>query len=140
MEAAARAAHAHDFITGFELGYDTPVGERGLQLSGGQRARIAIARAIIRDAPIILLDEATAALDSESERAVQTALEDLCAGRTTLVIAHRLQTVQRADKICVVEHGRVVEEGRHEELLALKGRYFHLHAMQFRDEPSRKSA
>ncbi|MDQ0470873.1 ABC transporter ATP-binding protein [Labrys wisconsinensis] len=136
--AAAKAAHAHDFILGFELGYDTPVGERGLQLSGGQRARITIARAVLRHAPIVLLDEATAALDSESEVAVQTALDELSTGRTTIVIAHRLQTVQRADRICVVEGGRVVEEGRHEELLARRGRYFHLHAMQFRDEGERR--
>lgn len=140
VEAAARAAHAHDFISAFSDGYRTPVGERGLQLSGGQRARIAIARAILKNAPIILLDEATAALDSESERAVQLALDSLATGRTTLVIAHRLQTVQRAHKICVVEGGRVVEEGRHDDLLARKGRYFHLHAMQFRDEPARQSA
>jgi subfamily B ATP-binding cassette protein MsbA len=137
---AARAAHAHDFIMAFDDGYDSEVGERGLQLSGGQRARIAIARAILKDAPIILLDEATAALDSESERAVQDALDGLSAGRTTLVIAHRLQTIQRADKICVIERGRVVEEGRHEELLALQGRYFHFHAIQFREERLRASA
>jgi ATP-binding cassette subfamily B protein len=138
--AASKAAHAHDFIRGFELGYDTPVGERGLALSGGQRARIAIARAILKDAAIILLDEATAALDSESEMVVQTALDELCANRTVLVIAHRLQTIQRADKICVVEGGQIVEEGRHEELLARRGRYFFLHAIQFRDEPARPAA
>lgn len=133
--AAAKAAHAHEFISAFEKGYETEVGERGLQLSGGQRARIAIARAILRDASIILLDEATAALDSESEKAVQNALDDLCAGRTVVVIAHRLQTVQRADKICVVEAGQVVEEGTHEALLARRGRYAHLYTVQFREEP-----
>jgi ATP-binding cassette, subfamily B, bacterial MsbA len=134
IEAAAKAAYAHDFIRAFDRGYDTEVGERGLQLSGGQRARIAIARAILRDASMILLDEATAALDSESEQAVQNALDDLCAGRTVVVIAHRLQTIQEADKICVIEAGRVVEEGTHEELLARGGRYAYLHAVQFREE------
>jgi ATP-binding cassette subfamily B protein len=135
IEAAAKAAHTHDFIERFDQGYGSEVGERGLQLSGGQRARIAIARAILRDASIILLDEATAALDSESEQAVQNALDDLCAGRTVVVIAHRLQTVQQADKICVIEAGRVVEEGSHEVLLAKSGRYAFLHAVQFREDP-----
>jgi ATP-binding cassette subfamily B protein len=135
IEAAAKAAYAHDFIERFDQGYGSEVGERGLQLSGGQRARIAIARAILRDASIILLDEATAALDSESEQAVQNALDDLCAGRTVVVIAHRLQTVQQADKICVIEAGRVVEEGSHEVLLAKSGRYAFLHAVQFREDP-----
>ena len=135
IEAAAKAAHAHDFIMDFDREYDTEVGERGLQLSGGQRARIAIARAILRDASVILLDEATAALDSQSEQAVQNALDDLCAGRTVVVIAHRLQTVQEADKICVIDAGRLVEEGSHEELLAKGGRYAALHAVQFREEP-----
>jgi subfamily B ATP-binding cassette protein MsbA len=131
--AAAKAAHAHDFIMAFPQGYDTPVGERGTQLSGGQRARVTIARAILRDASIILLDEATAALDSESEKAVQNALDELCIGRTVVVIAHRLQTIQRADKICVVEGGRIVEEGTHEQLLARNGRYAFLHSVQFRE-------
>ena len=131
IEAAAKAAHAHDFIVGFHGGYDSPVGENGLQLSGGQRQRIAIARAILEDAPILLLDEATAALDTESERAIQEALAELSKNRTTLVIAHRLQTIQRADKICVIEGGRVVEEGRHEDLLATRGRYARLHEIQF---------
>lgn len=131
VEAAAKAAFAHDFITGFQDGYETPVGENGMQLSGGQRQRISIARAILKDAPILLLDEATAALDTESERAIQMALETLSRGRTTLVIAHRLQTIEKADKICVVEKGRVLEEGRHEELLAKGGRYAQLYRLQF---------
>jgi ATP-binding cassette subfamily B protein len=133
IEAAAKAAYAHDFILGFPKGYDTQVGELGTQLSGGQRQRIAIARAILKSAPIILLDEATAALDSESEREVQRALEELMRGRTTIVIAHRLQTIVAADEICVVEAGRVVEHGRHDRLLAAKGKYANLYAMQFRE-------
>jgi ATP-binding cassette subfamily B protein len=128
---AARAAYAHDFIVGFERGYDSPVGEQGMQLSGGQRQRIAIARAFLKDAPLILLDEATSALDTESERAVQEALKTLCAGRTTLVIAHRLSTVANAERICVIEGGKVVEFGRQEDLLALNGVYSLLHKTQF---------
>ncbi len=131
---AARAAHAHDFIIRFEAGYDSPCGEHGMQLSGGQRQRIAIARAFLKNAPIILLDEATSALDSESERAVQEALKTLCAGRTTIVIAHRLSTIVNADKICVIEGGLVREAGRHEELMAKRGVYFHLHQTQFDHE------
>jgi ATP-binding cassette subfamily B protein len=123
--AAAKAAYAHDFIMGFERGYDTPCGEHGMQLSGGQRQRIAIARAFLKDAPIILLDEATSALDSESEQAIQKALRTLCEGRTTIVIAHRLSTVAQADEICVIDHGRIVERGRHRELLA-QGRTYSL--------------
>jgi ATP-binding cassette subfamily B protein len=122
---AAKAAYAHDFIMGFERGYDTPCGEHGMQLSGGQRQRIAIARAFLKDAPIILLDEATSALDSESEEAIQKALRTLCEGRTTVVIAHRLSTVAQADEICVIDHGRIVERGRHRELLA-EGRTYTL--------------
>ena len=130
LEAAARAAHAHDFIAQLPLGYDTVVGERGTQLSGGQRQRLAIARAILRDPPILILDEATSALDSESERWVQAALERLLEGRTVFVIAHRLSTVQRADQIMVLEGGRLVQQGRHEELLAVGGLYRHLHELQ----------
>jgi subfamily B ATP-binding cassette protein MsbA len=121
--AAAVAAHAHDFIMAFPAGYDTPVGERGLQLSGGERQRISIARALVKNAPIILLDEATAALDSESERHVQDAIAKLCMGRTTVVIAHRLATVMHADCILVIELGQIVETGRHDELLRKGGRY-----------------
>jgi subfamily B ATP-binding cassette protein MsbA len=120
---AAKAAFAHDFIMGFPLQYDTPVGEHGTQLSGGQRQRVAIARALIRDSPIVLLDEATASLDSESERQVQHAIAQLCQGRTTIAIAHRLHTIRHADKILVIEDGRVVEAGRHDDLLQRKGRY-----------------
>jgi ATP-binding cassette, subfamily B, bacterial MsbA len=132
--AAARAAHAHDFIMGFPAGYATQVGEHGLQLSGGQRQRIAIARALIKDAPIILLDEATAALDSESERMVQDAMAHLCEGRTTVVVAHRLATIMHADRILVVEHGTVVETGRHDELLRKGGRYASFYRVQLKDQ------
>jgi ATP-binding cassette, subfamily B, bacterial MsbA len=129
--AAAKAAYAHDFIMGFELGYDTPCGEHGMQLSGGQRQRIAIARAFLKDAPIILLDEATSALDSESEQAIQKALRTLCEGRTTIVIAHRLSTAAQADEICVIDRGRIVERGRHGELLAQGRTYSHIAQTQF---------
>jgi ATP-binding cassette, subfamily B, bacterial MsbA len=131
--AAARAAFAHEFIQSFPLGYDSPVGEHGVQISGGQRARIAIARAFLKDAPILLLDEPTSALDSESEREVQRALDALRASRTTLVIAHRLQTVIAADRICVVDNGRIVESGTHGELIGLRGRYYSLYQTQFED-------
>jgi ATP-binding cassette subfamily B protein len=128
--AAAKAAYAHDFILSFPRGYDTPVGEHGLQLSGGQRQRVAIARALIKNAPIILLDEATAALDSESELQVREAMEHLCQDRTTLAIAHRLHTVSHADRIYVVEDGRAVESGRHDELLRKGGRYASFYTLQ----------
>ena len=129
--AAAKAAYAHDFIMSFEKGYDSPCGEHGAQLSGGQRQRIAIARAFLKDAPIILLDEATSALDSESEQAIQKALRTLCEGRTTIVIAHRLSTVAQADEICVIDRGRIVERGRHVELLAQGRTYSHIAQTQF---------
>ncbi|MGA8320934.1 MAG: ABC transporter ATP-binding protein [Xanthobacteraceae bacterium] len=134
--AAAKAAHAHDFITGFPQGYDTQVGEHGMQLSGGQRQRISIARALIKNAPIILLDEATASLDSESERYVQEAIAELCKGRTTLVIAHRLSTIVHADTIMVVENGQVVESGRHDELLRKNGRYASFYRLQLKEQAS----
>jgi len=137
--AAAKAAHAHDFILGFPAGYDTPVGEHGMQLSGGQRQRIAIARALIKNAPIILLDEATASLDSESERHVQEAIAELCKGRTTLVIAHRLTTIMHADSILVVQDGEVVESGRHDELLRKGGRYAAFYRLQLKEQgPARE--
>jgi subfamily B ATP-binding cassette protein MsbA len=136
--AAARAACAHDFITAFPSGYDTQVGEHGMQVAGGERQRIAVARALLKDAPVILLDEATASLDSESERQVQLAIEHLCQGRTTIVIAHRLHTVVDADRIFVIEDGAVAESGRHDELLRKGGRYASFYRLQLRNqEPPR---
>jgi len=131
VEAAARAAYAHDFIVALPEGYDTFLGERGVRLSGGQRQRISIARAMLKNPPLLLLDEATSALDAESERMVQAALESAMRGRTTLVIAHRLATVLRADRIVVMDQGRIVDIGRHEELVARGGLYARLAAMQF---------
>jgi subfamily B ATP-binding cassette protein MsbA len=131
---ALRAANLLDFVEGLPLGLQTQVGENATRLSGGQRQRLAIARALIKNAPILILDEATSALDNESERQVQTSLETLMKGRTTLVIAHRLSTVQNADKIVVMDAGVVVEQGSHQELLARGGAYAALYQMQFRDE------
>jgi len=131
LVAAAKAAFAHEFITGFPAGYDSQVGEFGLQLSLGQRQRVAVARALIKDAPLILLDEATASLDSESEHKVQEAILHLCTGRTTLVIAHRLNTIKHADRIHVVENGTIVESGRHDILLRKNGRYTTFFRLQF---------
>ena len=134
IETVSRAAHAHEFISEFPDGYDTIVGERGVKLSGGQRQRIAIARALLKNPAILILDEATSSLDSESERLVQDALETLMQGRTTFVIAHRLSTVRRADRIIVLDAGRIVEEGTHEELLAVGGLYHRLNEIQFREQ------
>lgn len=130
IRAAAQAAHALEFIEALPQGFDTPIGEHGTRLSGGQRQRLAIARALLKNAPILILDEATSALDNESERAVQAALDTLMKGRTTLVIAHRLSTVENADRIVVLSHGRVAETGTHGELLAREGAYANLYRMQ----------
>jgi ATP-binding cassette, subfamily B, bacterial MsbA len=133
VEAAAKAALAHDFITLLPEGYDTVIGERGVRLSGGERQRIAIARALLKNAPILILDEATSALDSESESLVQSALQNLMAGRTVVVIAHRLSTVRRADRIVVLENGTIADIGRHEELMKKFGTYRRLYDLQFVD-------
>jgi len=134
IEAAARAAHAHEFVERLPSGYDTLVGERGVKLSGGQRQRVAIARAILKDPAVLILDEATSSLDTESERLIEDALGRLLVGRTTLIIAHRLSTVRRADRLVVLDHGRIVEEGTHAELLAREGLYSRLYRRQFRDD------
>jgi ABC-type multidrug transport system fused ATPase/permease subunit len=136
IEAAAEAANATEFIARTPKGLDTVVGERGVRLSVGQRQRIAIARALLRDAPILLLDEATSSLDNESEYLVQQALDRLMRGRTTIVIAHRLSTVERANRILVLDRGRIVEEGTHQELLTLGGLYHRLYTRRFVDEAS----
>jgi subfamily B ATP-binding cassette protein MsbA len=132
VEDALRSAHLLEFAQRLPQGLDTPIGHNGSQLSGGQRQRLAIARALYKDAPVLILDEATSALDSESERAVQDALERLMQGRTTLVIAHRLSTIEHADRVVAMDHGRIVEQGTHADLLAAGGLYARLHAMQFR--------
>ena len=134
--AASRAAHTHDFIMGFPDQYQTIVGEKGINVSGGQRQRIAIARAIVKNPRILLLDEATSALDGESERLVQEALEELMKGRTTFVIAHRLTTIQRADRILVLNKGRLVETGTHAELMDQKGLYQYLYTLRLIELPS----
>jgi len=131
IEEAARTANAHEFIDALPSGYDTVIGERGLQLSGGQRQRLAIARAVLKNPPYLILDEATSALDTESERMVQEAMERLMKGRTTLVIAHRLSTVTRADCIVVMQEGRIVERGTHQELIDKGGAYRRLYELQF---------
>jgi subfamily B ATP-binding cassette protein MsbA len=132
--AAARAAHAHEFIERLPEGYETRVGERGVKLSGGQRQRVAIARVFLKSPAVVLLDEATSSLDTESERLVEEALEELLEGRSTLIIAHRLSTVRRADRVVVLDHGRVIEEGTHAALLAQDGTYAKLYQGQFRED------
>jgi len=129
--AAAKAANAYNFIMKMDQGFDTIIGEQGARLSGGERQRLCIARALLKNAPILILDEATSSLDSEAEMEVQRALENLMAGRTTLVIAHRLSTIKNADRIVVISNGRIVEEGRHDELMECNGEYCRLYDMQF---------
>ncbi|MGA8761882.1 MAG: ATP-binding cassette domain-containing protein, partial [Candidatus Sulfotelmatobacter sp.] len=131
VEAAAHAALAHDFIRALPAGYDTVIGERGVRLSGGERQRIAIARALLKNAPILILDEATSALDSESEALVQSALHNLMSGRTVFVIAHRLSTVRRADRIVVIENGTIADVGAHQDLMSRLGTYRRLYELQF---------
>jgi ATP-binding cassette subfamily B protein len=133
IERAAKAAAAHEFIQSLPEGYDSPLGERGVMLSGGQKQRIAIARAILRDAPVLLLDEATSALDAESEVLVQAAVDSLSADRTTLIVAHRLATVKKADRIIVFDAGRIVASGKHDELVSEDGLYARLARLQFTD-------
>jgi len=139
VEAAARAALAHDFIMDLPNGYETVIGERGVRLSGGERQRIAIARALLKNAPILILDEATSALDSESEALVQSALQNLMTGRTVVVIAHRLSTVRRADRIVVLENGTAADIGPHEELMKKLGTYRRLYELQFAEVESKAS-
>jgi subfamily B ATP-binding cassette protein MsbA len=138
VEQAAADAFAREFIDRLPAGFDTVVGENGVMLSGGQRQRLAIARALLKNAPILILDEATSALDSESERHIQSALDQAMSGRTTLVIAHRLSTIERADLILVMDQGRIVERGTHAELLARNEHYARLHSLQFSEEAAGK--
>jgi subfamily B ATP-binding cassette protein MsbA len=131
---AAKAANAHDFIMKLPNGYDSNIGELGTKLSGGEKQRISIARALLKNAPILILDEATSSLDTEAEIEVQDALDNLMKGRTTLVIAHRLSTIRNADRIIALVNGQIVEEGNHETLMEKKGEYFRLYNLQFKDE------
>ena len=137
VHAAAKAAHAMEFIEKLPQGFDTPIGDEGVMLSGGQRQRLAIARALLKNAPVLILDEATSALDTESEHHIQEALEHIVKGRTTFVVAHRLSTIENADRILVMDKGKIVEQGSHQQLLAKKGRYAQLHRKQFLDEPDK---
>ena len=130
--AAARRANIHDYIMSLPKGYDTQIGERGVRLSGGQKQRLSIARVFLKNPPILILDEATSALDNTTEILIQNALDELCVGRTTLVVAHRLSTIKNADEIAVVDDGRIVEQGTHEELMARHGAYYDLYQLQFR--------
>jgi subfamily B ATP-binding cassette protein MsbA len=136
---AAEAAYAHNFIQNLPLGYDTVIGEQGVKLSGGERQRISIARALLKNAPILILDEATSSLDSESEIEVQKALEFLMQGRTTLVIAHRLSTIRKANRIVIIVNGTIIEEGTHEELLERDGEYRKLYQLQFIDSDAERA-
>jgi ATP-binding cassette subfamily B protein len=129
---AARRANIHDYIMSLPNGYDTNIGERGVRLSGGQKQRLSIARVFLKNPPILILDEATSALDNTTEILIQQALDELCRGRTTLVVAHRLSTIKNADEIAVVSDGRIVEQGTHEELMAKQGMYYDLYQLQFR--------
>ena len=129
---AAKRANIHDYIMTLEKGYDTQIGERGVRLSGGQKQRLSIARVFLKNPPILILDEATSALDNTTEILIQQALDDLCEGRTTLVVAHRLSTIKNADEIAVVANGQIVEQGTHDELIALGGEYADLYRLQFR--------
>ena len=140
MEEAARAARIHDLLSSLPDGYDTVVGERGLTLSGGQRQRIAIARALLMNPRVLVLDDATASVDSTTEARIKLALREVMRGRTTLIIAHRLSTVRRADRVVVLDRGRVVEEGTHDELLAREGVYARLYRGQFRGEEEQRLA
>jgi subfamily B ATP-binding cassette protein MsbA len=134
---AAKAANAHDFIQRLPQGYGTIIGEQGVKLSGGERQRLSIARALLKNAPILILDEATSSLDSDSETEVQRALEELMKGRTVFVIAHRLSTIRNAHRIVVFSEGQIVEEGTHEELISLQGEYRRLYDLQFKDDGTR---